>query len=132
MYQILDQQHHALLLGLWLGLAGITQLVSPVTGVLSDRHVGRWGARRPFVFWGAILGTLSLALMYVGFRFRLMVLFCVAFFFGMTGLNVAYSGFIGLVSDVVPQSQGDWNSGILAAVTMIGTLFGVCIVGLVL
>jgi len=55
-----DVDHLAIL---WIAAPATGLLVQPIIGHLSDRTWGRFGRRRPYFFWGAILTTLALLLM---------------------------------------------------------------------
>lgn len=48
------------LLTAFLGLAGVSQLICPLVGLLSDRTRSRWGKRRPFIGIGLAMGTAGL------------------------------------------------------------------------
>lgn len=50
--------NHALLLALFLGLAGVSQLSGPMAGYFSDRCTHRWGRRRPFLVYGGAVGVM--------------------------------------------------------------------------
>lgn len=43
--------------------SAVTLVVSPLTGVLSDRARSRWGRRRPFTVIGLVLGAMSVPIM---------------------------------------------------------------------
>jgi len=43
------------------GMAGSTQVISPIAGLFSDRMTSRFGRRRPFIVIGMIVALLSLA-----------------------------------------------------------------------
>ena len=45
----LNPSNSGLALGFMMGIVGITQLVCPIAGKLSDMHRSRWGKRRPFL-----------------------------------------------------------------------------------
>ncbi|WP_195517791.1 MFS transporter [Weissella cibaria] len=57
----IDPAHKASGLALVLGVGALLALVSnPIWGQLSDRHMGRWGRRKPFMFFGGLAGTMAL------------------------------------------------------------------------
>ncbi len=54
-----------MLVGLISSIPRIFDAVSdPVVGYISDNHRGKWGRRRPFIFWGALLAGLIFAIMW--------------------------------------------------------------------
>ncbi|WP_181242812.1 MFS transporter [Caulobacter vibrioides] len=55
-----DVNHLAIL---WIAAPATGLLVQPIIGHFSDKTWGRFGRRRPYFFWGAILTTLALLVM---------------------------------------------------------------------
>jgi MFS family permease len=47
-----------------LGMAGVTQLVNPVAGLLSDRTASPFGRRRPFVVVGSVVAVAALCVLW--------------------------------------------------------------------
>jgi MFS family permease len=71
-----------------IGLA-VAMLIQPMAGMLSDRSTLRWGRRRPFIFTGALLNILFLAVvgaspLFLGFSLD-------GFFQPTFGVNTAYA-----------------------------------------
>ena len=47
------------MLGLMLACTGITQLISPVVGYISDRSTSRWGRRRGLMVGGTLTAVVG-------------------------------------------------------------------------
>jgi MFS family permease len=99
------EDDHAVFLAVMLMLAGISQLISPLAGYCSDRDTHRMGRRLPYILGGnavllCMIGCLYLARSYMyGWAYLALLLIAIV------ALNVAYTGFTGLISDVIPASQ---------------------------
>lgn len=115
-------------LGVFVSLAGITQLVSPLVGMWSDNYTSptphALGRRLPYLVLGSgctIVGLLGqLFASYYGFWMR----YSLAFFLHMIGLNIMYAMMIALIPDQIPRSQTGMANGILALELVLGSLFG--------
>lgn len=115
-------------LGVFVAIAGATQLVSPLVGRLSDTYIPPiphdLGQRMPYLVLGSVctcVGLLGQALSsYYGFWIR----YSFAFFLHMIGLNVIYAMMIALIPDQVPRHQTGVANGILALLLVTGSLFG--------
>eukprot|EP00594_Rhizosolenia_setigera_P003767 CAMPEP_0178940216 /NCGR_PEP_ID=MMETSP0789-20121207/676_1 /TAXON_ID=3005 /ORGANISM="Rhizosolenia setigera, Strain CCMP 1694" /LENGTH=525 /DNA_ID=CAMNT_0020619211 /DNA_START=183 /DNA_END=1761 /DNA_ORIENTATION=- len=120
-----DKATASLYLGLFVFLAGLTQLICPIVGKLSDESPvvvvkyspGRkgdlqdyiWGKRLPYI-------VLKIKLSLVLFGFSLTIF--------MIGMNTIYSSMIALVPDLIPDSQVGQANGILALQMVVGSLSG--------
>lgn len=116
------------------GLA-VAMFVQPVMGMLSDRSTSRFGRRRPFIFWGALLNILFLAVVGSSLFFKTSPLN--VFFqsnFGITASlavlllgiillqfssNISQAGQQGLIPDVVQEHQRGRASGIKSVMEML-------------
>ena len=58
--ELIDEDWRSVVLGSLMFIAGLTQLINPLAGLVSDRCTCRWGKRRPFVLAGAIIGIAGL------------------------------------------------------------------------
>lgn len=79
-------------LGLLLAMTGITQLIAPVVGYLSDRCTSRMGKRRPFMLGGGLLSIFSLAAMRFARDIEARNVYIAGLFCSMVGMNTAYAG----------------------------------------
>lgn len=116
------------------GLA-VAMFVQPVMGMWSDRCTSRFGRRRPFIFWGALLNILFLIVVGASLFFKGSPLD--AFFmssFGVTSAlavlllgiillqvssNVSQAGQQGLIPDVIQEAQRGRASGIKSVMEMV-------------
>mmetsp|Transcript_52189 Transcript_52189/g.53166 ORF Transcript_52189/g.53166 Transcript_52189/m.53166 type:complete len:553 (-) Transcript_52189:120-1778(-) len=115
-------------LGCFVAIAGITQLITPLAGSLSDNYRPppqfQLGQRMPFLSLGAIFSVFGLFGEYINSYHKLWVPYAVFFFFHMIGLNITYSMMIALIPDQVPHLQTGKANGILAFLMVTGSLTG--------
>jgi MFS family permease len=114
-------------LGVFVAIAGVTQLISPLAGMLSDTYkppTNDLGQRLPYLVFGAILTVIGLLWLTLSSERSLWIRFSFAFFLHMIGLNIIYSMMIALIPDQVPESQTGMANGILALLLVTGSLFG--------
>ena len=120
-------------LALFIFLAGLTQLVCPLVGKLSDESVSipnQWGRRVPFILLGSFMGVISLISMIISSWFKFWVLYAIAYTFFMIAMNVIYSSMIALIPDLIAPDQVGQANGLLAFEMVLGSLFGFgCIQG---
>ena len=115
-------------LGVFVSIAGFTQLISPLVGRLSDTFQPPYpydiGQRMPYLLLGSVLtvgGLLcQMAASYAAFWLR----YGVAFFAHMIGLNIIYAMMLAIIPDQVPSNQTGRANGILAGLLVTGSLFG--------
>jgi len=123
------EQNHAVFLAVMLVLAGVSQLVSPAAGYWSDRCTAAMGRRMPFVLLGNLVLFICLGLMYLARTYLYGYLYLFLLFIAIVALNIAYTGFTGLVSDVVPADQMGFASGIMGTLTALGAVVGLLALG---
>jgi hypothetical protein len=119
-------------LGIFVAIAGFTQLVSPIVGRISDTYepprigyqIAEIGQRMPYYFLGAILAVFGLLGQMVSSYAALWLRYGFCFVFSMTGLNIQYAMMIALIPDQVPRHQVGVTNGILALLLVLGSLFG--------
>ena len=126
-----------------IGLA-VAMLIQPMAGMLSDRSTLRWGRRRPFIFTGALLNILFLAV--VGASPLFLGSSLDGFFQPTFGVNTAYAVLLlgivllqvssnighgalqGLIPDLVPEGQRGRASGVKAVMELL-PVFLVLVIG---
>lgn len=118
----ISSEHSAAILGGFILLAGITQLICPVVGLVSDRTTHRWGKRRPFILVGGVVGVVGLFLQLVSRYYEWWGCYTLAFLVSMLSLNVIYSCMNGFVPDIVPDEQIGRANGIIAMLTVSGAV----------
>lgn len=117
----------SIFLALFIFLGGVTELLCPVMGKMSDDSISipnYWGRRIPFIMLGSLISGISMALMAVTSWFEIWILFTIFYTIFMTGMNVIYSSMIALIPDLVPKSQVGQANGILASQMVVGSVFG--------
>ncbi|CAD7928373.1 unnamed protein product [Amoebophrya sp. A120] len=120
----LAPESSSIMLGFMMGIVGVTQLVCPLAGILSDMHRSKMGKRRPFVFGGGIVTVVSLAGMWFCSLEKMKYEFIICLVASMTGLNVAYTASYGLVPDLIPTKDQGMASGIVGGLQLFGSLTG--------
>jgi MFS family permease len=96
-------------------------LTMPIAGSISDYTSSRWGRRKPFVLFGALLTLGALA----GIAFSPTYIALVACFVVLQFTsNVARGPFAGLVPDLVPERQVGIASGLMGLMLTLGLVGG--------
>lgn len=114
-------------LAVFVAIAGVTQLVTPLAGMLSDTYkppTNDIGQRLPYLVLGAVLTVMGLLGQSFSSAWSFWIRYSVAFFLHMVGLNIVYSMMIALIPDQVPESQTGLANGTLALLLVTGSLFG--------
>eukprot|EP00808_Paulinella_micropora_P001351 g72989.t1 len=122
-------EDHAFMMGAMLAVTGVSQLVCPIAGYLSDRTVSRLGRRRPYILAGAIIGVSGLGALYACRQYLLSYLYMLSLFVATLGLNFMYSGYTALLPDLVHHSQNGVASGVMGVMGMVGSCLGFVLFG---
>lgn len=119
-------------LGFFLGVVGLSQLVCPIIGKVSDKYEARspFGQRIPFFFFGSCLATISTLFMWISSITYSFVGFSIALLTGMCGLNICSSIQTGLVPSFVDTKRSGEASGICAIGTLLGASIGFAIIAI--
>lgn len=108
------------------GAAGVCALIAyPVTGMLSDRTVSRFGRRRPWIAAGTAIFAGALVLL--GAQHSMVgigVFWCLA----LTGFCVVTAALTAMISDQVPVRQRGLVSGWMSAPQAVGIIVGLALV----
>jgi len=117
-----------LMLAWMMSAIGISQLVCPIAGRLSDAHRSKYGKRRPYIVFGIALSCVSFIAMWVASELMSPGLYVLALFCAMSGLNIAYSAAAALVPDLTGGQSHEMGelSGYVGAQTLFGCLSGFC------
>jgi MFS family permease len=103
-------------------------IANPAAGAFSDRTLGRFGRRRPWVLWGSVLGALALcALAFQSTVLGLAVVWGIC----QATINAAYSGLTATIPDQVPVRQRGLVSGWVGLAQTVGIVLGVALVSFV-
>lgn len=104
--------------------AAVSLVANPLFGTFSDRTVSRYGRRVPWVFIGALLGTIGLLGLTVAPSVAAMtLLWC----FVQLGCNGALAAITAAVPDQVPIRQRGIIGGLASMGTVVGILLGAAI-----
>ena len=122
-------EQRSLYLAVMLALTGISQLVCPMIGYASDRTRMRMGRRMPYILFGDAAALVSLGMLYLARTELWGSAYLVSILAAILSLNIAYTGFTGLVSDIVPESQLGFASGVMGGLTALGAVGGLLGVG---
>ncbi len=109
--------------------------VNPLVGAISDYATFRMGRRRPFMIIGTIFNVIALLL----FAFspgwfsstELLIAFAVIFLLLQFTNNIANSPWSAIIADQVPQNQRGMTAGFNGLFTLLGTIFGSVIAGII-
>ena len=125
----LYREKHAMMLGVMLGCTGVTQLISPAVGYLSDRSTSRYGRRRPLMVLGACLASCGFLAMLVARENMMRYAYIAALCCSIAGINISYACFTALLPDLVAVQHMGRASGCMATMSMLGALLGFALFG---
>jgi MFS family permease len=121
----------AVMLGCMLAVTGVTQLICPLVGFYSDRCTSKYGRRRPFIFWGAVIAIFGFVVMWFAREILSGEVYCLGLFVNSIGLNIAYAGFTVINADFVPEPLMGKASGAMAVQALCGASLGFGLLGFV-
>ena len=108
------------------GISGLCAIIAfPLAGALSDRTTSRFGRRRPWIAFGALLFAVSLILL--GMQHNIVGI-GVFWSLALTGFCVLTAALTATISDQVPVDQRGYVSGWLSAPQAVGIILGVALV----
>jgi MFS family permease len=118
--------HKVAVLGWVTGIgAAVAMIANPVAGALSDRTVGRFGRRRPWIAGGALAGAAALVLLAGQHALAGVILaWCLA----QASLNAMQASLSAAVPDQVPVAQRGTVSGWIGLPQSVGVLLAVVLV----
>jgi MFS family permease len=108
----------------------VAMSVQPIAGLLSDRSTHKWGRRRPFILLGTTLSVLFLLLIGIspdidsggGLPYlnpNAFVVLLIGVVLVQGALNIDFGALIGLIPDLVPESQRGRASGVKAVLELL-------------
>jgi MFS family permease len=114
----------------------VALVVNPLVGALSDYATFRLGRRRPFMIFGTVFNIIALLL----FAFapswfsagELLFTLALLFLFLQFSNNLANSPWSAIIADKVPQNQRGFSSGIYGLFSLLGTVVGSLVAGIIL
>lgn len=122
--QRIDDANRGIVLGGLMLIAGVSQLISPLVGLLSDRCMSSWGRRRPFLLGGGAMGVVGILMQDLASMHRCPIMYFAAFMFVMLSLNTAFTAGVGIVPDIVPPEQTGTATGTAALMAVAGANAG--------
>ncbi|GKY97022.1 hypothetical protein MPSEU_000661000 [Mayamaea pseudoterrestris] len=116
-------------LGIFVSAAGLTQLISPLAGRLSDNYKPpnglELGQRLPYLVLGSFSAVIGLmGQMFASSAGNVWFRYGICFLLNMLGLTLMYSMMLALIPDQVPAHQTGVANGVLALLLTTGSLFG--------
>jgi len=127
--ELLFPRDDAIMLGVMLAATGATQLIAPLVGYLSDRSTWRFGRRRGLMLAGAALACSGFGAMWLCRQQRLGAAYVCALTAAVSGVNVIYSCYTALLPDFIPPAHMGLASGVMAAMSMLGSFGGFWLFG---
>jgi len=119
-----DHENRSMVLGSLMCIAGVTQLINPFVGIMSDRCMDPRGRRRPFILVGGLVGCLGIFVQDIGSSRRNQTVYYLAYTASMLALNTSYTAVVGIMSDMIPSELSGTASGIAALHTLAGANLG--------
>eukprot|EP01134_Creolimax_fragrantissima_P003865 CFRG3865T1 len=117
-------EKHAVMLAIFLGVCGVSQLSGPIAGYFSDRCTSLYGRRRPFMLHGSIVGIPSLYMLRWASLANNLAVYMFFFLMAMLALNVMYIAYSGALTDLVNEKQRGTANGLMGAFTVLGASVG--------
>ena len=128
-----DKDINLAMVVVWGTLAAV--LVNPLIGAVSDYATFRMGRRRPFLLFGTLLNVIVLVLFaFSSYWFSstaLLLTFIVLFFLLQLSNNVANSPWGAIIADNVPTQQRGLTAGFFGLFSLLGTIFGSVVAGII-
>lgn len=121
---LLYADRHPVMLGFMLACTGVTQLISPVVGYISDRNTSQWGRRRGLMVGGTVAACAGSFGMWYSREHQLGPAYICSLTLCVFGVNVVYSCYTALLPDFVPTTHMGRASGVMAAMSMLGSFCG--------
>eukprot|EP01061_Rhynchopus_euleeides_P016062 TRINITY_DN2722_c1_g1_i1.p1 TRINITY_DN2722_c1_g1~~TRINITY_DN2722_c1_g1_i1.p1 ORF type:complete len:501 (+),score=156.74 TRINITY_DN2722_c1_g1_i1:125-1627(+) len=121
-------EDESMALGGFLLVVGVSQLICPYTGLVSDRCTSKLGRRRPYILAGTAIALMSVSLMHYSSLNYYRWAFAGFLFIAMLALNVIFSAQCSLVPDLVAESRQGAASGIVAVQQLMGSFSGFLLV----
>lgn len=145
--QRLHQHDSSFWVGVFLTVCGVTQIICPIAGKLSDRHRSRLGRRRPYIIAGTILAVVGFAAMRLASKLIWPWVYLIALFMSEIAMNIVYSAQCGLPVDLqevqhkgdllekegtAPDAEGTKGvvSGLVALHSFLGSIFAMGFIAL--
>jgi MFS family permease len=120
----MDKANKIGILGIGLGLAALLALIiTPIAGALSDRTSSRFGRRRPWIFIGAIMGAVALAIMMSAGN-------VVTLFIGWGLFQISYNLSITILNTLVPDQVPDTQRGTVSSIVGLNAPIGFIVGGI--
>jgi MFS family permease len=107
--------------------AAVAIVSNPVFGYLSDRTRTRWGSRRPWMAFGALLSVAAAVLVATA---PTLVTLTVGWALMQAGVNAVLAAVAALLSDTVPDERRAAASGLFSAAAFLGTVPGLVLASL--
>lgn len=104
-------------------------IIHPLVGALSDRTTARLGRRRPWLLWATLPNVAGLGLLAVAPSVGFMAL---AYLIVQTANNAANAPWSAIIADLVPRAQRGAASGLNGLMSVLGTVAGALLAGLLL
>ena len=128
-----DKDINLALVVVWGTLAAV--VVNPLIGAVSDYATFRMGRRRPFLLFGTLLNVIVLVLFaFSSYWFSstaLLLTFIVLFFLLQFSNNLANSPWGAIIADNVPTQQRGFTAGFFGLFSLLGTIFGSVVAGII-
>eukprot|EP00747_Dinoflagellata_sp_TGD_P164409 gnl/TRDRNA2_/TRDRNA2_184315_c0_seq1.p1 gnl/TRDRNA2_/TRDRNA2_184315_c0~~gnl/TRDRNA2_/TRDRNA2_184315_c0_seq1.p1 ORF type:complete len:491 (-),score=80.87 gnl/TRDRNA2_/TRDRNA2_184315_c0_seq1:49-1521(-) len=109
-------------------LAAFSTLVSPIVGLLSDRHRSAWGRRRPFIAGGTALAAAGSFGMWQASLRGWPSIFAFCLLAAQLGLNAANAAQASLIPDLYSGHERGEASAIISVLSFGGNLTGMAMV----
>lgn len=107
--------------------AAVAVVSNPLFGYLSDRTRTRWGSRRPWMLFGALLSVAAAVSVAVA---PSLVALTVGWAIMQAGANAVLAAVAALLSDTVPDERRAAASGLFSAAAFLGTVPGLVLASL--
>jgi MFS family permease len=117
-------------LGIVISISVLLALVgNPLAGALSDRTTSRFGRRRPWIFVGALVSALALAIMMSAQTIIMIFIGWAAF---QLFSNFVLAALTAIIPDQIPEAQRGTVSGIVGLAGSVGSIIGAILIGIVI